>query len=190
MDQIYFSQNYQANKKHSLSDHLKDAPSGSKSYSGPSCQNCGHLSHSTDNCWWRGKPKCLRCGYFGHLKKDCKNKCKGKSLKRKGEKKSKKDELKKKKRTDEKKADESHIVEVEEEEIVCYFDEDKEMYNFDTYNLSNPNGMDERLIYCGWLANSATTSHVSNACEMFTNFQLLQKEAVTGVGNTSAQAEG
>ena len=103
-DQIYFSQNYQVNKKHSLSDRLKDAPSGSKFYSGPSCQNCGHPSHSTDNCWWHSKPKCLKCGYFGHLEKDCKNKHKGKSFKRKGEKKSKKDELKKKKKTDEKKA--------------------------------------------------------------------------------------
>ena len=57
-------------------------------------------------------------------------------------------------------------------------------------NSSNPNEMDERLIYYNWLADSATTSHVSNAREMFTNFQLLQKAAVTGVGNTSAQAEG
>ena len=64
------------------------------------------------------------------------------------------------------------------------------MYNFDTYNSLNPNGMDERLIYYNWLANSATISHVSNAHEMFTNFQLLQKAAVTGVGNTSVQAEG
>ena len=183
-DQTYFSQNQQVNKKHSLGDCLKDVPLGSKSYPGPSCKNCGHPSHDTKDCWWLRKPKCNKCGYFGHLKKDCK-KHKGKNLKRKGEKKSEKDELKKKKKADE--FQESHIV---EEEIVCYLDEDKEMYNFDTYDLSNPNKIDERLISYNWLADSAMTSHVSNTHEMFTNFQLLQKAAVIGVGNISMQAEG
>ena len=64
------------------------------------------------------------------------------------------------------------------------------MYDFDTYDLSDPNKIDERLICYNWLADSATTSHVSNTCEMFTNFQLLQKAAVIGVGNISTQAEG
>ena len=64
------------------------------------------------------------------------------------------------------------------------------MYNFDTYDLSVLNKIDERLIYYNWLADLATTSHMSNAREMFTNFQPLQKAAVTGVGNTFMQAEG
>ena len=97
-DQTYYSQNHPSGKR-SLEDRLQDRPSGSKSYSGPSCRNCGHPSHDTKDCWWLGKPKCNKCGFFGHLEKDCQGKGKGK--KRKDGKKLEKGESKKKKKDDE-----------------------------------------------------------------------------------------
>ena len=180
-DQTYYSQNRPMNGKRSLEDRLQDRPSGSKSYSGPSCQNCGHPSHDTPNCWWLGKPKCNKCGFFGHLEKDCQGKGKGK--KRKDVKRIEKGEPKKKKRGN----DESHNV---EEEIVCILQEDEEMYNYNGYNSADLNKIDERLIYYDWLADTATTSHVSNCLEAFTSFKPLKDAKVTGVGNTFAQVEG
>jgi hypothetical protein len=35
------------------------------------CRNCGHNTHTTDNCWWLGQPKCEKCGWFGHVDADC-----------------------------------------------------------------------------------------------------------------------
>jgi hypothetical protein len=123
-----------------------------------------------------GKPKCTKCGFLGHLEKDCE----GKGKKRKGENKS---GPKKKK----KKADESNNL---EEEIACVLEEDQEMYNYDSCDSIDLNEIDEKLIYYDWLADSATTSHVSNSLEAFTSFQPLQKARITGVGNTSTHAEG
>jgi hypothetical protein len=33
--------------------------------------NCGHNTHTTDNCRWLGQPKCNKCSWFGHIGADC-----------------------------------------------------------------------------------------------------------------------
>ena len=48
------------------------------------------------------------------------------------------------------------------------------MYNYDGYNSANLNKVDERLIYYDWLADTATSSHVSNCLEAFTSFKPLK----------------
>jgi hypothetical protein len=46
------------------------------------------------------------------------------------------------------------------------------------------------VIYYDWLADSATTSHVCNRREAFRDFHQLSATKVTGVGNTSVEAQG
>ena len=58
------------------------------------------------------------------------------------------------------------------------------MYNYNSYNLADLNKINERLVYYDWLANSATTSHISNCLEAFRSFKSLMKAKVTGIGNT------
>lgn len=52
------------------------------------------------------------------------------------------------------------------------------------------NGIDERVLYYDWLADSATTSHVTNRHEAFITYQPLEAMMVAGVGNVKAKAEG
>ena len=47
-----------------------------------------------------------------------------------------------------------------------------------------------KLIFYNWLANSATSSHVCNQCQAFTNFHPLTATTVTGVGNLVTKAKG
>ena len=68
-------------------------------------------------------------------------------------------------------------------------EDDVENYNYDTYN-SDVYENDERLSYYHWLADTATTSHVTNLQDMFTSFHLIDPTPVTGVGNVKAQAQG
>jgi hypothetical protein len=46
------------------------------------------------------------------------------------------------------------------------------------------------LIYYNWLADSATTSHVTNRRDAFKTFKPLNGITVSGVGNVKAKAEG
>ena len=50
--------------------------------------------------------------------------------------------------------------------------------------------MDTQVIHYDWLADSATTSHVSNSHEAFTKFTPLTATTVTGIGNLSTTAHG
>ncbi len=77
----------------------------------------------------------------------------------------------------------------DKEAIVFSAEEEAGACNFNTYNSFDFNGNDERLLYYDWLADSATTSHVTNMREAFTSFQPLVKP-VSGVGNAKTQAEG
>jgi hypothetical protein len=57
--------------------------------------------------------------------------------------------------------------------------EDGEYHNF---NVDSTNNNEEALIYYDWLADNATTSHMSHQREVFTLYTPLTNVFVTGVG--------
>lgn len=66
--------------------------------------------------------------------------------------------------------------------------DDTNNYNFDMYNSSNE--IDEHLSYYDWVGDTATTSHIVNMKEYFTNLQPLATTSVSGVGNIKTCAKG
>jgi hypothetical protein len=73
-----------------------------------------------------------------------------------------------------------------DEEVTFVLDE--EAYNFDTFDVYSAN--DERLIYYDWLADNATTSHVSSQRDIFTSYIPLNNTTVMGVGGKEANIAG
>ena len=54
-------------------------------------------------------------------------------------------------------------------------------FNFDQSNVNSQSAINDRLIYYNWLADSATTSHVTNQCDTFRTFKPLNGMTVSGV---------
>jgi hypothetical protein len=114
--------------------------------------------------------KCWNCGKYGHQAKDCRSEKKNKGKKDgKG-----------------KGMEESNMG----EEKIAFMVDDEELYNFDTFDACNAAGNDERLILYDWLADSATTSHITHQREAFTSYTPLGKGSVTGVGGKQATIAG
>ena len=72
-----------------------------------------------------------------------------------------------------------------QEEITFLADE--EHYNFDTFDACN---IDHQLIYYDWLADTATTSHVTHQREAFTEYTPMGNTSVTDVGGKEATIMG
>ena len=108
--------------------------------------------------------KCHNCGKIGHQQKNCWSKKKGKEKEK------------------EKKGAEQ--VNYGQEEITFLVDE--EHYNFDTFDACNIDANDHRLIYYDWLADIATTSHITHQREAFTECTPMGNSSVTGVGGKEA----
>jgi Zinc knuckle len=119
--------------------------------------------------------KCRNCGKVGHYARDCW-----------AEKKENKEKGKKKNANEQGRgADEANVG----EEVA--FGGDEEHYNFDTYNACNMEGNDKRLILYDWLADSATTSHITHQREAFTSYTPWRTCcSVTGVGGKEALIAG
>ena len=84
------------------------------------------------------------------------------------------------KRTD----DQSNVV---DEHITFIVNEttEEEMYNFESYDVTST-ANDERMIFYDWLANSATSSHVSAQRDAFIMYTPLINSTATGVGGKEA----
>ncbi len=54
----------------------------------------------------------------------------------------------------------------ENDEITFTADELPGVYNFDAYNPHNVEENDDRLMFYDWLADTATTSHITNLCNV------------------------
>jgi hypothetical protein len=147
------------------------------------CKQCGRRNHNTSDCIHLGKSKCDECGKFGHTSENCWNKGKGKG---KGDDKGRGRKRRKKEETNE--------GEEEEEEIIFSVEEQRVTFNtsnkFGDCNDCNLDENDEHVLYYDWLADSATTSHVTNQRDAFTSYQPAQGTAVAGVGNVKASAIG
>ena len=143
------------------------------------CNNCKLTSHKTDDCCWLGKSKCDKCGWFSHIGPDC-----HRQSKRKNDEKGEKPNKKPKTETV------NQITEIDDDKEnnnKITFTVDEEAYNFDQFTPCD--GNDERLMFYDWLADSATTSHVTNMRDSYTTFTPLTK-TVSSVGNAQAHAEG
>ena len=159
-----------------LADRIQDGSSN-----GLACRNCGHTTHITDNCRWLGQPKCNKCGWFGHLGTKCK---------RQPNQKRKYDQGGGGRKPKKVKREQAHAMlhsdNKTEDEIVFSAEE---RHNFDAYDPCNFE-IDDHLIYYDWLADTATTSHVTNMRDAFISFQSLQNTPVDGVGGATAYAKG
>jgi hypothetical protein len=134
------------------------------------------------DCWGNKNSKNMNSKNM-HMKRKYDDKGKGK------------ERAKKKAKTEET----SHVEEVEMDEEITFslkecmvFDatEEGQHFNIQEYDSCNMNGIDEHILYYDWLADSATTSHVTNQREAFITYQPLEATTVAGVGNIKAKAEG
>lgn len=174
----------------SLVDHIHDPATPANVSSGTFCRNCRQNTHTTDNCGWLGQPKCNKCGWFGHIGSKCFHRERTGQQKRKSE-----NEEGGKSKKSSKKEQSHRVSEVEHDDvshigIIFTAEESAGICNFGTYDPHNVEGMDERLIYYDdWLADTATTSHISNSRNSFVNFESLAKP-ISGVGNAITYAQG
>jgi GAG-pre-integrase domain/Integrase core domain len=91
--------------------------------------------------------------------------------------------------------DDEHIVLLSKEDkmkLPFTFDssEEGQYFNINQSNVNSQSAIDECLIYYNWLADSVTTSHVTNQHDAFKTFKPLNGITVPGVGNVKAKAEG
>jgi hypothetical protein len=143
-------------------------------------------------CWW-GKEKCIHCDRFNHASDDCYFKDKPKTDK-KG--KGRANPRKRSRNQEANVADSDQpyaaIEDVGEGSSGITFDssEDGQFFNFDNKNVASYSMNDEPTLYYGWLADSATTSHITNRRDTFIAYEPIKDTPITGVGGLQAQAEG
>jgi hypothetical protein len=80
-----------------------------------------------------------------------------------------------------------------DDELIDFLTDDEEdMKEFcNTYRgVCDSYANDKRVSLYEWLADSATTSHVANRHEFFTEYMLQSGASVSGVGNTTIRVEG
>ena len=154
---------------------------GQNKTTGMLCCNCKLTSHVTDDYKWLGQPLCDECNWFGHVGADCCHhlKCKwvGNTGGTSNQKKLKKESMNA--------VEEQTNVASESKgdvEIVFVSNEVDNFPNNNSCNTSVTEMNEESMILCYWLADSATTSHVTNRREIFNTYELLTK-IVSGIDN-------
>ncbi len=68
--------------------------------------------------------------------------------------------------------------------------ENGQFFNFSNDNVANYSVNDESTLYYDWLADSTTTSHITNRRDTFVTYESIQDTPITGVGGLQAQAVG
>ncbi len=68
------------------------------------------------------------------------------------------------------------------------YDDTEEYYNFE--NVASADGIDERLIFYDWLADSGATSHITHKRDAFTTYERIPEVPIAGVGGMKARAVG
>jgi len=163
--QVSYAPNNSNNTSQPLANRISEPKKHSSSNEGMQCRNCGFTNHITDNCKWLGMAKCGKCGWFGHS--DCEHDA---LQKKKAER--NKPKFKKQKRAQAHQA----IEEVQEDDMVFSSTMDVDECN----SSSTPQTLakEGNNIVFGlydWIADTATTSHITNMQEAFQTFQPLRK---------------
>jgi hypothetical protein len=161
----------------------------------PYCKHCKKHGHATDDCFLWDQDKCTHCGKSNHLLDDCFYKDKPKEQIKKG--KAKENPCKHSKTKEVNAADSNQsyaaIEEVREATprgITFDASEDGQFFNFSNNNVTDYSVNDESTLYYDWLADSATTSHITNWHDTFVTYESIQDTPITGVGRLQAQAVG
>ena len=149
------------------------------------CDICKTPTHNTQNCRNAGTNPCGNCGKYGHSTYQCW------SGKRKLENNITQTTNKKPKREITNVGEDAMEIVSTARDDSMNFDpsEEGQHFNFDV-PVSDMSANDDRLIYYNWLADSATTSHVTNQRDAFIDFTPLTNKLVIGVGNNKAHAIG
>ena len=175
-----FYTNPTTNNKKSLASRLQSSDKSNSVH----CNNCKQNNHKTDDCRWLGQPQCNKCKWFGHIGDNCRREHKRMSDGGGGRKPKQAKQEKVNQATengDGGKGDDSEIV------FATY--ESNDFCNPDQYTPLNEEETKEQLYIYDWLADCATTSHVTNRRDAFTTFEPLNK-TVSGVGNAQTHAKG
>lgn len=136
------------------------------------CIICKCNNHNTNECRNHGKKFCNICKKPNHKDKDCWYR-KGKR-KRDGQLSQRGKKKQKTKATNivMNKGESMQVEEQVEEEVAFMMEEDRDILmspsdegqylNFSNNNVNNTDGIDEPLDYYNWLADTVTTSHITN----------------------------
>ena len=161
------------------------------------CRQCSRTNHSTANCIYLGMDKCDECGRFGHLGKNCWSK-KNKKRKNNYAGPSQAKVLKKQKQVEMNSAVEECIVAMEKESAneIIIGEADEELIVFsavgdeDKYGLVDVNEINVSLLQSDWLADSATTSHITNERDLLIEYTPTPNLTVVGVGGNNTAVKG
>jgi len=138
------------------------------------CHVCGQDNHLAKDCFFKGKPKCTNCGCFNHEASECRStKVEGKST-------TDAVTTQNGKRRKVERVQQARDVQEDEDEDMedsMYVIHDKTLSDYADINVDS------------WLADSATSSHLLNQRETFTEFTPL-KRSIRGVGNTDVPVKG
>jgi len=165
------------------------------------CKYCKRTNHKTDDCRLLQGDRCTNCDKLGHKAADCWSGNGNKSKKRGND--AVEDKSRSKKRRNESyKADKSesdkeesdhvafiadaHIEPMDEDPFIDVPLTDDDIYQ---YSLNSTTAINDRSTY-DWLADSGTTSHITNDRQLFKTYCPIISVRVSGVGNSTTYAIG
>jgi hypothetical protein len=163
----------------SLATHISDCKQEVCAY----CEYGKHPGHWTSVCHRNPLNKCYNCGKPGHCAKDCHSKRKVKDKDRdKGKGKSNGEGKVKNQETNFVNKEITFVI----NDGLYTFTDGEEAYNFNNQNDCTSEGNDDNLIYYDWLADTATSSHVTCKWSNFISHIPMKDKTVTGVGGKQA----
>jgi len=150
------------------------------------CKHCMKPGYKTDDCYLWNRKKCIYCNKFNHTSNDCYFKDKLKPEK-KG--KVKENSCKCAQTKEANAADSNHsytaieeVGEVSSRGITFNALEHGQYFNFNNQDVTNYSTNNEHTLYYDWLADSTTTSHITNRRDTFVTYEPIQNTPITGVG--------
>ena len=159
------------------------------------CERCKNGTHNTVDCRYANTNPCGKCGKYGHLTEKCrrrKDKMRGRGFNKKWKKEVANQGEEEVVAIVAATNDAKSLFDPAKNDVKTLFDpsnDEGEFCNFDI-PMSTTNAIDERLIYYDWLADSATTSHITNRRDAFIMYESLTNKVVRGVGNKLARVVG